>query len=92
MFAPASLHVWILERGVLNTSRTGGPPLKVLASQRSIDAEGSACAFRCRNNHQLHIFDDVASHEHARNTGRLVLAALDSSVASKLTPECCREL
>ena len=77
---------------MLDTSRTGGSTLKVLASQRAIDAEGSAGAFRCRYDHQLHILDDVAGHEHTRNTGRLVLSALDPPVAGKLTPECCREL
>jgi hypothetical protein len=92
MFAPASLHVRILDRWVLNASRPGGSPLKVFAGQRSIDAEGSASTFRGRYDHQLHIFDDVAGHEHTRNTGRLVLSALDPPVAGKLTPECCREL
>ena len=72
---------------MLDTSRTGGSALKVLASQRAIDAEGGAGAFRCRYDHQLHILDDVAGHEHARNTSRLVLAALDATVASELTSE-----
>jgi len=92
MFAPASLHAWILERWVLNTSRTRGSPLEVFAGQRPIDAEGGASALRGCDDHQLYIFDDVASHEHTRNTGRFVLAALDPPVPGKLTPECLREL
>ena len=77
---------------MLDTSRTGGSTLEVLASQRAIDAEGSAGAFRGRYDHQLYILDDVAGHEHAGNTSRLVLAALDATVASKLTSECFCEL
>ena len=73
---------------MLDTPRTGGPTLKVLSSQGSIDAEGSAGAFRGRYDHQLHIFDDVAGHEHTRDTGRLMLTALDAAVASELAPEC----
>ena len=92
MFAPASLHVCIFERWMLDTSRTGGSTLKVLASQRTIDAEGSAGAFGGRDDHQLYILDDVAGHEHARHTSRLVLAALDATVASKLTSERFGEL
>ena len=77
---------------MLNTSRTGGPPVEVFASQRTIDAEGGAGSFRRGNDHQLDILDDVAGHEHAWDAGRFVLPALDAAVTSKLTSKGFRKL
>ena len=77
---------------MLNTSRTGGPPLEVFASQRTIDAECGASSFCRGNDHQLHVLDDIAGHEHAWDAGRFVLSALDAAVASKLTSKGFRKL
>lgn len=76
---------------MLNASRTSGPSLEVFASQGAIDAEGRAGSFGCGNDRQLDVFDDVASDEHARDTGRFVLAALDPAVACELAAEGFRE-
>ena len=92
MRAPASLHLRILERWVLDTSRTGGAPIEVFASQRAIDPESSASAFRRGNDDQLNVLDDVAGDEHAWDAGRFVLPALDAAMTGKLTSKVFREL
>lgn len=91
MLAPASVHVRILQRWMLNTSRTGGSPVEVLASECTIDSEGSARSFCRGDNHELHVLDDVAGHENAGDAGSLVLSALDAAVTRKLTSQCFRE-
>jgi hypothetical protein len=75
---------------MLNTSRTRSPSLEVFASQRTIDAKCGTGPFCRGNDHQLHVLDDIAGHEHAWDAGRFVLSALDAAVASKRTPKKLR--
>lgn len=77
---------------MLDTSRTGGASLEVFASQRTIDPESGASPFRRGDDHQLHILDDIAGDEYARDAGRFVLSASDAAVPSKLTADDFRKL
>src|SRR5688500_16255456 len=91
MLRPSPLHVFVLDRRMLDALLAGGLALEVLARQRAIDPERRACALRRRDDRQLHVLDDVAGDEHARDARRLVLARLDATLPRELAAERLRE-